>query len=482
MKKIILCSLILLSLFSCKKELEEVPRSFISPDNFYKTEKDAEGAVAGMYAGIMSDNYIMLDLLHSDYCTSLGSWVSVGNTDKVMDATQSDRAASIWNQFYSTINRANVILNRVPQIEGMNEANRTRILAEAYFVRAMLYFELVQCFGALPLRTTELANLEDIAAPRAPLDDVYKLILSDLAIAEKDLPTTVGAQTERASKRAAKMLLANVYLDREKWSEAADKADEVINSGQFTLVKVSKETDFYKIFAVETSSEDIMSHHFSITVSTSSINSFHGAGTPYNKGTVFGFTNVPNMKSFLGNGTWDDNDLRKSFNLYSSYIDANGNIVSIANTQQPVRFKKFIKDPNGYPTYSRPIFRFTEAFLVYAEAATMANGGPTPLALERLNMIKRRAYGYSDLNAPTPVDYQAGMSQAQFRDVVLKERAYEFVLETRRWWDLKRTDTIKQAYAAIGKTYIDARLLFPIPKTEIDNNPALSQKDQNTGY
>lgn len=488
MRTLILLILLTAGLSSCEKALEEVPKNFISPVNFYKTEADAEAAIAGVYAtntsqeGNIYDNYIMIDLLHADYTIAKGSWTSVGNTDQILDPVQSGRLWSFWNNFYSRINRANTVLEQVPQIEDMNETVRTRILAEARFIRAMYYFNLVRDFGPIPLRTAPTSGQDDIAAPRAPVNEVFDLIISDLQIAEKDLPETVGETTGRASRWAAKILLSQVYLDREMWDEAAGKALEVINSGQYELVSVQRQEDFYKIFAVETSSEDIMSIHFSPTASTASINSFHGSGTPYNRGTVWGFTNVPNMNSFLGDGSWDDADLRKSFNLYSSYIDDNGNEVSLLNTAEPVRFKKFIKDENGMATFSRPLFRYAEAFLIHAEAACMAGGAPTAAALESLNVIRRRAYGY-DPYAASPVDYSPGMSKETFRDIVIQERAYEFVLETGRWWDLKRTGTAKTVIeAATGKSLIDERLLFPIPQTEIDNNPALTQADQNPGY
>ena len=67
-------------------------------------------------------------------------------------------------------------------------------------------------------------------------------------------------------------------------------------------------------------------------------------------------------------------------------------------------------------------------------------------------------------------------------DAVLQERAYEFMLERRRFFDLKRTGKVKDAFAAVGKSFIDERFLFPIPESEINNNPALSQSDQNPGY
>jgi hypothetical protein len=111
----------------------------------------------------------------------------------------------------------------------------------------------------------------------------------------------------------------------------------------------------------------------------------------------------------------------------------------------------------------------------------MADGAPSALALERLNMIKRRAYGY-DFSQVSPVDYPSGLSKDAFRDIVLKERGYEFILEGKRWWDLKRTGKVKEAMLAAGRPFINERLLWPIPTEEINNNPALTQADQNPGY
>jgi hypothetical protein len=84
-----------------------------------------------------------------------------------------------------------------------------------------------------------------VASPRAPVDSVYALIISDAKIAESGLPQSVGAATGTASERAAKMLLAEVYLTREDWSQAAKEADDVINSGQYSLVQVHTSSDFY---------------------------------------------------------------------------------------------------------------------------------------------------------------------------------------------------------------------------------------------
>lgn len=118
------------------------------------------------------------------------------------------------------------------------------------------------------------------------------------------------------------------------------------------------------------------------------------------------------------------------------------------------------------------------------QADNQVNSAPTALALERLNMVHRRAYGYPP-TAPSPVDFTlatAPTAQA-FRDLVIRERAYEFLCENKRWFDLVRTKTVKQVIkAAKGIDVPDTFLLFPIPQQEIDNNDMIGPGDQNPGY
>ena len=276
------------------------------------------------------------------------------------------------------------------------------------------------------------------------------------------------------------MLLAQVYLTREKWDLARDKADEVINSSNFSLVLVEKPDDFYQIFRTQTNSEDIMSKHHDEAHQSVLVNYLNRPNIPvYNPSGSGFFAWLPIQNSFIGD-SWDNNDLRKSFNLFSEYQDENGNTVSLPSST-PILFKKFIDDPSGLQTYSVPIFRYTEAFLIYAEAASQAEAGPSTKALERLNMIKRRGYGY-DPYSPSPVDYPSGMNQEDFRNAVLKERDYEFLLERRRWWDLKRTGRVQSYFESIGRPFIEERLFWPLPENEINTNPALTAADQNPGY
>lgn len=481
MKNVIVLLLFAGFLCSCKKLLEETPKDFITSSTFYKNESDAEAAITGAYSSLASSygiTYWLFLVNHADYENGRGSQAPISNFGQVLDPANVLRAENIWSSFYQNINIANSVLANVPNIN-MNGQTKARILAEAHFIRALSYFDLVRGFGAVPIKTKASTNISAEKAPRAPVDSVYQFIIKDALAAENGLPESVGAETGRASLWADKMLLAEIYLTRGSWDSATQETNDIINSGKYELVTVKQPSDFYNIFAVQTSSEDIFSIHHDQTMQSSLPQYLSQPNTPpYNYSSSGVFAWLPNMKSFLA--TWDSKDLRKSFNLYTKYIGPNGDSVSLPATS-PILFGKFITDPQGYSDYSAPIFRYTEAFLIYAEAADMANGGPTPLALERLNIIRRRAYGYAP-TSPSPVDYASGMTQSEFRDTVLMERAKSFIVEGKRWWDLKRTGTAQQAMEAVGRAFISARLLWPIPQEEIENNPDITQKDQNPGY
>lgn len=201
------------------------------------------------------------------------------------------------------------------------------------------------------------------------------MIIADCLAAESGLGE-VGSQTGRASKWAAKMLLAHVYLSIENWTQAAEKANDTINNGPFSLINVSEPDDFYKMFRVDSHSEDIMSIHHSETKGSTIPTYLHRARAyPYHYGTSGFFAWLPDMNSFIGD-SWDENDLRKSFNLYTEYQNEDGEWVSLPSTV-PILFKKFSSNPDGISLYSVPIYRFTEAFLFYAEASAMAEGSPS---------------------------------------------------------------------------------------------------------
>lgn len=482
MKKLFLLTFFAALTFSCEDALVEVPKDFLSSVNFWQNQDDAEAGLRGIYNVDLIDPFNQQFLeCHSDFAKGRGSWAAISFWDASMDNTHIGRATTYWwNRPYTAINRANTVLDNVPAID-MDETRKNEILAEAKFNRAWNYFNLVRGYGPVPLRLHATKDLSSVDAPRAPVADVYAQIIADLQDAETNLPNSVGANTRRPTKWSATMVLAQVYLTMENWSMAATKAEEVVNSGMYSIIPISTPDDFYKIFATRPTSEDLLSVHYSATIQDSYVYTLHVGRVPaYNNTSTGYFTTLPVTTTILGDA-WDDNDLRKSFNLYTEYVDASGNLVQLP-AQTPVLFKKVIAKPDGTRSNARYYLRFTENYLIYAEAAAMANGAPTAQALEYLNVVRRRAYGYPPF-ATSPVDYPAGMTLQEFRDTVILERAYEFICEQRRWWDLLRTGKAKEAIeAAFGIPFDNARLLWPVPEDEINNNGAIDHADQNPGY
>lgn len=483
MKKILIIVTILIGFFSCEETLKEVPKNFISKANYYQNESDAEGAITGVYSSFANNygiTFWLFSVLHSDYANGRGSQAPISFFDQILDQSNINRAGSIWSSFYSTINRANSVLDNVPGIVDIDPQVQSRILSEAYFFRALSYFNLVRGFGAVPIKTSESVDVSTLANPRESEAAVYELILSDALEAEKNLPENLDSKSGRLTVWAAKMLLAEVYLTLEQWAEAARVSKEIIDNGPFDLIPVNESEDFYNIFATNTNPEYILAVQHSETRQSSIPTFIHRGNTPpYNYGSAGYFAWLPALESFLGE-EWNDNDLRKGFNLYDSYLNSDGEWVQLPSSS-PVLFKKFITNEAGLSIYSNPVFRFAEAYLIFAESESMTNGGPTAEAVDALNTIKRRAYGYN-INSASPIDYTADMSLEEFQDAVLQEKAYEFLLEGKRWWDLKRTGKVEVELEKAGKSFIDERYLWPIPENEINNNPEINQEDQNPGY
>ena len=271
--------------------------------------------------------------------------------------------------------------------------------------------------------------------------------------------------------------MADVYLTLKVWENARDKAAEVIQSGKYSLVKVNTPDDFEKIYGanVLTTTEEIFYFKYTENYGWPLISFFHKIGDGYNP---YGsnYYSLWSTTSNLFYKNWDDNDLRKQHIYYKWDIGLGNNTLL---------FKKYIntKSMTGAPN-DWPIYRYSELLLIYAESANNSSNGPTNQALECLNKVHRRAYGY-DPEAPSPVDFKiTDFNKEQFFELVLKEKGCETVLECKRWFDLVRTgkaaSVIKEAE---GKTIKGSMYLWPIPITETNYNKSIDPiRDQNPGY
>ena len=489
MKKIVFLFALVAIIFavsSCSKFLQEKPLTQLSPATYYKTLQDAEGAVNAIYGPIRSDGvfqrqYMQLADIPSDYAYGRGSTAPAGSY-QILDQTNISRVATVWNGLYQGINYANIAIEQIPNITSIDPATRNALISEAKFLRAYCYFHLVINWGAVPLYLSTTHTV----TKRMPVQDVYNAIVADLDSGEMFLPS-VPAEQGHPTSWAAKSFLSLVYLFMGQWDSSANNALQVIQKGPYSLVQVQQPDDFNNIFgpSANGTSEEIFYLKY---------NHVNGQGwswplnllwtssqyAPFGNYVVY---EKPDNPFITG---WNNSDFRKQFDLFTSYIDpATGNTKQLPSTV-PMLCSKF-RDPGATGTSGfandYPFLRYADVLLIYAEANDMANQGPTSFAIECLNEVKRRGYGYPS-KSPSPVDYpSSGWTQQSFRDSVLQERAYEQYMEAKRWQDLKRTGTAAEVILKTkGITLNPNFLLWPIPQQEIDANPQIGQANQNPGY
>ncbi len=459
---------------SCNDLLEEKPKS-IAVEVFYNTPQEVESAVNGIYPPIRKQmaEYVATLECNSDFLYGRGSWENLSLYQGFND-TNINRVVPFWNGFYEAIRNANLVLANSPDGPEFDVYK-----GEARFLRAFAYFQLVRNWGSVPLRT-EL-NMEQRDLEKSSTADIYTFIVDDLIFAEANLKDK-GASTisGRPTIWSAKSVLADVYLQMAKYPEAAAKANEVILSNKYSLIKVANKADFQNNIygpTVNKSSEEIFYFKYSRIANEGNYFLFI---VNHTKSGLFGF---PGAYAVHGNKTnpifmnWNASDIRKS--LYDNIDFGLG-----ANTLVCAKFSDKLATTNRTAGNDNPIYRYAEVLLIYAEAASRAETLVSPAALEALNKVKRRGYGY-DPALPSVVDYTAAdYATTPFLDLVMKERVYEFAFEGKRWLELKRTGKVDQLVLANkGKTVAPKHLLWPIPTGEIDYNDALDPAtDQNPGY
>jgi len=467
---------------SCSKFLDESPKELAS-ETFYKTAAEMESAVYASYEVLQKNqttfgrHYHTIHMSQVDYGYGRGSYAPPTNFEG-LDATNINRVADMWASFYLSIRNANLVIQNAQRSKdnGVPEATVNALVAEARYMRAFCYFYLVQNWAGVPLRT-EL-NMSEKSLPRASVAEVYNLIVEDLKVAEEKLPD-VQALIGRATKWAAKTLYTDVLVNLKQWEAARNKAYEVIQSGKFSLLPISQPNDYYKIFGpdVINTPEEIFYIKFTGTKPSNFVFMLHHPSSPYYGGEgAYGiYTDSVKIKEIV---EWDYHDFRKSYNLYNHDIGVGSTTTML--------YKKFI-EPNrtlGLST-DYPVYRFADLLLLFAEASCEANNGPTQEAMESVNELHRRAYGYA-VNSTSPADLQMVdfPTKEAFLNKLYQERMYELFCEGKRFLELKRTGKLAEAVLKNhNRTVAVKALLWPIPSTEFFYNDAIDEiKDQNPGY
>ncbi|TKT85701.1 RagB/SusD family nutrient uptake outer membrane protein [Dyadobacter frigoris] len=484
MKKLIYLALFLLVTTSCKDFLQEDPASLMVDSNFYKTEADADAAIVAVYDGLNDQSNIfyrgiyLLAELPTDNA-ECGQGVANANIFALKNFTYgpvNDRIYVLYTAVYKTIANANIAIDKIPAIP-IADAKKNRLLAEAKFVRALLYFNMVQLFGDVPLVLNQVTSLGDVNVPRTAAAKVYEQIVADLEFAEQNLDATnATGNVGRATKASATGLLAKVYLTLKDYPKARDKAKAVIDNAQFGLVDsyfdvFTPQNRFNKeiIFSIQNKGNTGASNGFAMALFLPrSTIPLPGGGT-----VAGNSADVPTVEFY---NSFKTGDLRKNRTFFTEYDAGAGKV-----TFRPHWYKFF--DPSaianlGEGTLNYPILRYSDMLLTYAEALNEI-GGPSTESFEALNKVRRRAYGKPVATANATIDLQ-GLTKTSLLDAILDERRWEFGFENQRWFDLLRTGKLISTLQAKGITAIkNYNLLFPLPQRELDVNKSLTQ---NPGY
>lgn len=491
MKKILYRLVILgaISFVSCEDLLLEEPKAMMV-ESFYSTPAEVEAGLAAIYApirGQMSGWWIGALDCQAEWGAGYNGAANFDAHKSMqgLDNVASNNIVTIWDNMFRSVRNANLVLKYTPESPNLDENAMNRYIGEARFMRAFTYFQLVRAWGGVPLYTEQNMD-QTTGVSKSSKEEVYQLIRSDLEFAAANLPDNAPL-LGKPSKLVAKAVLADVCFYMELYTEATELADEVIQSGRYSLETVAVPDDFNNLFGLTASSpEEIFYLKYNQNSSSQLVLFTQQISTPWFGSQGYGIFTWHAASKFYRE--WDDNDLRKQFGWYVEEERSNPFLAgqeAFPNSGVTLLSPKKYNDPDAMiATFDLPVYRYADILLIYAEASALANNGPTIDGMEKLNMVRRRAYGYNP-QQPSPVDFDLsdyGNTKA-FTDLVIKERGYEFQFEGKRWFDLVRSGTVNKVMVdAIGREVADKHLLWPIPAIEFDLNEALEPGDQNPGY
>ncbi|QNL51741.1 RagB/SusD family nutrient uptake outer membrane protein [Olivibacter sp. SDN3] len=468
----------------CKKFLEEDPKNFVSTANFYTTADDAISAVNSIYAYLNAINEgSFAGVYHSSF------WVAAGlASDELHNqqpgapaldqlanftyASQNSALLEIWRIHYKAITVANIAIERIPAID-MDGTLRTRLIGEARFLRALLYFNMVRMFGSIPL---VLQEEEPLVPEVAAVEIIYQQIIADLEEAEA-LPFSypAGNGRGRATTGAAKALLAKVYLTLANWEQAAAKALEIINEPRH---EYGLWDDYAQAFSIGNrgGKEAVFSVGFGFAGGAiifwedgqQNIRLLPRELTGMIPGVNAQGWQYPTQQLY---DVFEPNDRRRAVTFITEINNQDGSTTSIMPYIR--KYWDSLAEPNAGGTEADfPVIRYADVLLTYAEAANELN--QTEAALTYLNIIRRRARFDGSTYQNTLPDY-TNLGRDAIRQAILQERRMEFVAEGHRWFDLVRTGTLETAVpiAKPGVTPAARNYLFPIPLEERDLNEHL---------
>ncbi len=536
MKKIIFAFAISLVLFSCQEDLlNTVPDDRISTEIFWQTEDDAILGANALYPTmdpiVSPKGYLLTsifgydgitDVCHTNRLFEANSIIEAGNADATFD-----RFLNEWDAAYTAIRRANDFFANVDRVEVKDADLIERLKSEVRTIRAYHYMKLAMLYGDVPLVTKNIDKEEGKTITRTPVSEVWDYVEEELTSAALDLPVKyTGNNIGRITQGAALGLKARAMLYAGRFAEAAAAAKKVIDDKNYSLHNSYEELFQY---GGENSSEVIIDHQFAKD-SYSAKYYFHILGPwsliPGSNGSMF----VPTKKLVdmyeMSNGL-PITDVASGFDPASPYenrdprlkqsIFVTGMELPNGNTYNTVPHDGDATDPVGGTLYTTTTGWNIKKYVTAEDMADFANSGINLILMRyaevlltyaeakiELDEIDNTVYSaINEVRARQSVEMPAiaeGLSQAELRDVVRKERTIELAFEGTRLFDIRRWKIAHEVMVepVYGMTYPDETgdlvtikidgydrvfdserdYLWPIPQKERELNTNLVQNNK----
>lgn len=481
MKKtnIILAAFALLSLSSCNALLDVENPSAIYGSNYWSNTDEVKSYLSGAYTKFRSSWNDM------EYLEARGDEFIDGLEDagtNLWAQNISTTQAFNWSSFYTTIQHINMLIKYVPTVRFASQSEQNQILAEAYTMRASIYFKLVRVWGEVPLELEPTEGSSKERLGRSPIADVMNQIYADLETAIGLYPSDDWPVSKyRASKRGAYALMADAKLWEAKVLNTGNGTyREVIRYAELAQAGTSLEKNFADIYGTRVGGEIIWAIYYGYPETSGDNYSHFMTLRDVFVEKAVNKDDVPYAKSGARSRYSPSPKLRQIFNRYpgdvrltNAYIDAVDSKGVVLGTSQ-VKMRGTKTETNVIFDNDIVLYRHAEMIMFKAEA--YAAMGEVDNAIVELNKVRQRA-GIGD--------YAGSKEKIKVEAEILEERAREFFLENRRWPDLLRfhyeglidvyqeVPKLKERYE-LGTT---VPLYLSIPISEITLNPKLEQTE-----
>lgn len=475
---------LLASTSSCDFLTEEA-YEFITPDNFYKTEADANAALTSVYNCFNDDKgfrrYIWMGGdFPGEAAYANASAPSRVEMDNLTWTPTTDFCKNIWQQSYTAIRRANNLLLNIDKIPFKSEDTKKQIIGQARFLRALYYFTMMRFYDhVVVIRETDNLN-EETPTNEGTDDKAWALIEEDFQAAASSLPVKWGdANAGRATQGAAKAMLAKVYLTQAGWpwnkagfwEKAAAQATDIINNE--ATYGYGLEDNFRRIFDAtnEHGKEYIFDVEYQTNINGQDIPALTGM-RGYNVKKTDGWSSFISTPEFYK--TYEVSDKRLSTTFLTDFTDVKTGkkyVYNPDNGAEPsfplCHFAKYL-DPNDNQSSAAgdygcnwKVIRYADVLMMQSEAYCEMNRVGD--ALIGINRVRARA-------GLAPI--AASISQADLRKAIIQERIWEFAAEGHALFDMKRQHCMAER---LGRAVEDKYYSLPLPQDETDKNPNLKQ-------